>query len=177
MQGEQRWTVPQRGEQMEVVCRGCGKKVDRDRAYKITQSKTNLYYCSEDEYKKVLAEKEKAQDIRNELQAVIDDIFGYPVTNTALYKEQSEWSKIKSLDNVVAYLYDNKQYISTTLKNKSFNSEYGKIRYFSAIIKNSIQSYVPPSPEIIKRADVEIYDAKYKPGRKRKCLADYEDGD
>lgn len=162
---------------MEVICRGCGKKVDRDSAYKVTKGKTNFYFCSENEYKQIFAEKEKAQETRNELQSLIDDIFGYPVTNTALYKEQSEWAKVKPLETVIAYLNDNKQYISTTLENKSFNNEYGKIRYFSAIVKNNIQSYVPSRPEIIKRADVEIYDTKYKPGRKRKCLADYEDGD
>lgn len=161
---------------MEVICRGCGKKVDRSQAYKITQGKVNLYYCSEDEYKKILAEKEKAQEIKNNLQSIIDEIFGYPVVNTALYKEQSEWAKVKPLETIVAYLSDNKHYISTTLENKSFNSEYGKIRYFSAIVKNNVQSYTQPSPEIIKHADIEIYDAKYKPGRKRKCLTDYEDG-
>lgn len=162
---------------MEVICRACGKKIDRAQAYKTTQGKTNLYYCSEDEYRKILTEKEKAQETRNELQSVIDYIFGYPVTNTALYKEQSEWAKVKPLKTVIAYLNDNRQYISAALENKSFSSEYGKIRYFSAIVKNNIQGYVPPSPEIIKLADIEIYDTKYKPGRKRKCLADYEDGD
>ena len=162
---------------MEVVCRGCGKKIDRDLAYKIVKGKTNLYFCSEDEYKRILTEKEKAQETRNSLQLVIDEIFGYPVTNTALYKEQSEWTKVKPLEIIIDYLKENKQYISTTLENKQFTSEYGKIRYFSAIVKNNIQSYTPPRPEVIKQTNTEIYEVKYKPGHRRKCLSDYEEGD
>ena len=162
---------------MEVICRDCGKKVNRDLAYKIVKGKANLYFCSEDEYKRILAEKEKAQEIRNGLQSIIDEIFGYPVTNTALYKEQSEWAKVKPLEIIKDYLNDNKQYISTALENKQFVNEYGKIRYFSAIVKNNIKGYTPPRPEIIKQTDTEIYEPKYKPGHKRKCLSDYEDGD
>lgn len=162
---------------MEVICRGCGKKIDRDLAHKIVKGKMNLYFCSEDEYKRIIAEKEKSQEMRNSLQSVIDEIFGYPVTNTALYKEQSEWTKVKPLEIIIDYLNDNKQYISATLENKQFTGEYGKIRYFSAIIKNNVQSYTPTRPEVIKQADTEIYEPKYKPGHKRKCLSDYEDGD
>ena len=97
-------------------------------------------------------------------------------TNTALFKEINIWLSVADYDTICNYLTDNKSYISSVI-NKDFSSEYAKIRYFSAIVKNSIGDYKPSNTEPIKTAETELYETKYQPKRKRKGLADYEDGD
>ena len=66
---------------MLVKCRICGNKTERNDAYKVVVNGKNEYYCSEKEYKqkqKQIADKEKTIKIINE-------IFGYEITNSALY--------------------------------------------------------------------------------------------
>ena len=62
-------------------------------------------------------------------------------------------------------------------KNFDNSTEYAKIRYFSAIVKNSIGDFKSKKTEIVKNIEVEMYESNFKQKPKRKCLADYEDGE
>ena len=58
---------------------------------------------------------------------------------------------------------------------KSFSSEYGKIRYFTTIIKNNIVDYIKVDDEsYITDIEYEILDIKYKPKKKRRAMCDIE---
>lgn len=134
-----------------------------------------MYYCSEKEYADYIAEREKFAQQKARLNELIEDFIG-KTTNTILYKEIGIWLSVADYDTICSYLTENKTNIMSAL-HKDFTSEYGKIRYFSAIIKNSIGDYKPKKPEIVRPVETEIYEVKFKPKSKRKCLADYEDGE
>lgn len=161
---------------MNVKCRCCGKQINRDTAYKILKGKTNNYYCSETEYNNDLYEKALIQKDKNDTYTLIEEIIGKTI-NTALFKEIQTWLLVTNYKNIVSYLSDNKQQILNSMQNRNFNNEYGKIRYFSAIIKNNIGDYKPTQPEVVKQTNIEVYETKFKSKPKRKCLADYEDGE
>lgn len=163
------------GVTLNVKCRICGEKIDRNIAYRVTKGKINMYYCSEKEYIDDITKKAQKAAPKNRLNKIIEEFIG-KTENTALYKEISLWLNVADYDTISDYLTDNKDKILTLL-NKDFVSEYAKIRYFSAIIKNSIGDYKPKKPEIVRPVETEIYEVKFKPKSKRKCLADYEDGE
>lgn len=160
---------------MKVKCKVCGTPIERDTAYKIVKNGKNLYYCSENEYIDYTNQQIKIAQQKQRMYETIEYFIG-KTTNTVLFKEINIWLSVADYDTICNYLSDNRSYISSAM-NKDFSSEYAKIRYFSAIVKNSIGDYKPLKPEPIKTAETEFYETKYQPKRKRKCLADYEDGD
>ena len=49
---------------MLVKCRICGKKVDRNEAFKVAvEGKPNAYYCSEAEYNKMMENRKNRKTI------------------------------------------------------------------------------------------------------------------
>lgn len=138
----------------EVKCRACGKTIGRESAYMATKRR---YYCNQQEY-----------NAYNKVFEIISEYIN--INNTALYKEVLLWGT--DYAKICCFLQDNKDRLTYAMS-KGFNSEYAKIRYFSAIIKNNINDYQPPKPDIIKQCTDEFYENKYKPKTRRKCLADY----
>lgn len=90
----------------------------------------------------------------------------------ALRKESQTWGT--DYKRISYFLEDNMARIERDMR-KQFRTEYAKVRYFSAIIKNGIANYIMPKPEIAKDIGNEFYEMKYKPKARRKCLADYEE--
>ncbi len=167
---------PQGVMKLNVKCRICGKLIDRNIAYKVYKGKINTYYCSEKEYTDYLAEQSIQQQKKKDTYTLIEEFIG-KTTNTILFKEVGIWLTVADYDTICGYLKDNKAQIQYAL-NKNFISEYAKIRYFSAIVKNNIGDYIPPVPEPVRKVETELYESKYKPKARRKCLNDYlEDGD
>ena len=154
---------------MLVKCRACGEKIDRKIAYKVTNEKKNEYYCNE---KKYLA-KVHAKNLKSNTYNKISDIFGYTVTNTAIYKEINALEKVhgfQKIYDVLCYY----QWQFDAIMAKTFNSEYAKIRYFSVVLKNKIEEGIPifvPSQTV---AVVDIPEIKYKSRPKRKSLSELE---
>lgn len=99
---------------------------------------------------------------------LIGDIIGDTQSGT-LSKEIRSWG---DKDKVVSYLQDNKSALEGIMERKQFVSEYAKIRYFSAVVKNGLTSYIMPPPDVIKQTDNEFYESKYKPKKRRKCLSE-----
>lgn len=167
---------PQGVMKLNVKCRICGKSIDKNTAYKILKGKVNTYYCSEKEYTDYLVKQSEQQQKKKDTYALIEEFIG-KTTNTILFKEVGIWLTVADYDTICGFLKDNKERIQRTL-NKDFVSEYAKIRYFSAIVKNGIGDYKPPVSEPVHKAETEIYESKYKSKTRRKCLNDYlEDGD
>ena len=160
---------------MKVKCKICGTLVERESAYKIVKNGKNLYYCSEQEYIEYTRKQEEVSYQKSRMYELIEYFIG-KTTNTALFKEISIWLTVADYDKICSYLTENKTYLTSAM-NKAFSSEYAKIRYFSAIVKNSIGDYKPQKTEPVKQVETEFYETNYKPKQRRKCLADYEDGD
>lgn len=155
---------------MLVKCKGCGEKIDRDIAYRVIVKGKNNYYCSEVEYKGII----KSKEVKDNTYELINQLFGYKVTNTALFKELNLIRESHSYDKIYAYLQENVTYLEQTLS-KSFCSEYAKIRYFSAILKNSLADFEPPKEECIKKQVIDLPNAKYKKKSSRKAMAKLEE--
>ena len=57
---------------------------------------------------------------------------------------------------------------------KEFVSEYARIRYFSAILKNSLADFKIKEPEFVKLIDVDMPSNRYKRKKQRKALSEIE---
>ena len=82
------------------------------------------------------ARKAKRDAIYDELC----DIFGYEVQNTVLFTEWILWNKLADDEKILAYLKEHKDYIKGATARAS-GTEYAKIRYMSAILKNNLKDY------------------------------------
>ena len=152
-----------------VKCRICGNKVERNDAYKVVVNGKNEYYCNEKEYEQ---KKKQTIDKENTIK-IINEIFGYEITNSVFFKELKALSENNSYEKIYSFIYDNKQMLDRALS-KDFTSEYGKIKYFSAIIKNNIVDYVIYDESYITNNKYEILDIKYKAKKKRRAMVDIE---
>lgn len=140
---------------MRVICRYCKSKIEKKDALQIPGEKYNTYYCNQECYSKANAEKKakeierlaKKQEKEENKQKRIDpvyeeiaDIFGYRIANSALFKEMKLWRDICDDTKILAYLQENRDRIKSAMERAS-SSEYARIRYVSAILKNSLADY------------------------------------
>lgn len=137
---------------MLVKCRACGKKIDRKEAFKVAvEGKPNAYYCSEAEYNTMMENRKN----RDNTYYCIYDIFGYTVTNTVLNKEINALGKIYGFKLILAYLQENQEYL-TRVVGREYNNEFAKIRYFAAILKNSLVDYKESDIDKPKRSRATV---------------------
>ena len=160
---------------MQVTCQICRRKIERDAAYKRVVGKTNKYYCSEQEWKAEEDKKNKLAEDRNKVYFLICDMFGYEIQNTKFFSEWVLWNKLKSDEIIYKYLRENETYLQQVC-DKSYNNEYNRIMYFSAILKNSLRDF-KPKVEVVEKPKVvveENYETKYK-SKARVALLDFEE--
>lgn len=167
---------------MQVTCKICKKKIEKDTAYKaITigpkSGKENIYYCcSEAEWKSEEERKKKAKADKDKVYYLICDMFGYEIVNTKFFDEWVLWNKLKSNEIIYKYLRENEAYLQQ-ICDKPFDNEYQKIRYFSAILKNSLKDFRPKIETTTKlqpKITEEHYETKYK-AKTRQSLEDLEE--
>ena len=167
---------------MRVKCRYCGERVEKEDAYK--DPNKNSYYCSEEHYLATMKNREDLQKEKEEkrhkkidpVYEEVADIFGYRIQNSQLFKEMKLWRSICNDEKILAYLQEHKDYIKSKLE-KLNSSEYARIRYVSAILKNSLKDYVATvrvEPEKIN-VDCEIYEPTVFAKKKRRGLSELED--
>lgn len=155
---------------MLVICKGCKKKIERDTAFKLVVKNRNTFYCSVKEYETINIEKES----KNKVIDLTFEIIG-ETTNTALFKELTEIAKIHTYSKLLKYMEENTINLHAAMSRNDFIHEYGKIRYFAAIIKNQIGDF----KEKIENTEVNDYvdivgEVKYTP-TKKKSFADFID--
>jgi hypothetical protein len=121
----------------------------------------------------------KCKQDKDKVYYLICDMFGYEIQNTKFFGEWALWNKLKSNDIIYKYLRENEEYLQQVC-DKSFDTEYQRIRYFSAVLKNSLRDYQPKTEiktevvEPIKPVSEEHYETKYKP-KTRVALLDFEE--
>lgn len=161
---------------MLVKCRHCGNKIDRKEAFKVVVGGKNTYYCNEDEY--LLSKKMK--DDKDGTYNIINQIFGYEIKNSALYKEINTIRENFSYEIILMYLKQEFDYLHGIMCEKEFQSEFGKIRYFSAILKNNLPNFMRNQElkwqrEITPReVQVDMPEMTYNRKKKRKPLIEIE---
>lgn len=160
-------------------CQICGTQLNTTEAYRITnKSGNNKYYCSAAEYENDLAQKQKIAEDKDKVYRLICSILGEEeILNTALWKEKAVWNKAFSDEIIAKYLQENKDYLISAVSKLS-GTEYGKIRYVSAVLKNSLRDFKPkveeqPKPKVT--IDETIYDIPTHSLNRRRSLADLED--
>lgn len=162
---------------MKVTCQICKNKIERDTAYKRVVGKANKYYCSEKEWQVEEDRKKKTKEDKDKVYYLICDMFGYEIQNTKFFDEWRYWNKLKSNEIIYKYLRENEAYLQQ-ICDRSYGTEYNKIRYFSAVLKNSLRDFKPkaeviPQPKVV--VEETIYEAPTHSLNKRRSLADLED--
>ena len=161
-------------------CQICKTPLDTNTAYKIVDKNgKNKYFCSQSEFEFEESRKKKAKEYKDKVYRLICDLFGYEIQNTQLFAEWNLWNKLKSNEIIYKYLVENKEYLQQ-ICNKPFEGEYQRIRYFSAVLKNSLRDFKPKvevdkKPQVKVEIDETIYDAPTHSLNKRRSLSDLED--
>lgn len=156
---------------IEVKCKYCGRKVEKAFAYKIVSGSKNNYYCTRQEYVNSIQANAFLCNVKSKSLEILDN-----TTNTLLFKELKDIANVHGYEKISHYLDDNEDYLYKVIHAKTFSSEYCKIKYFTAIIRNNIGDYVIQEPEPVRQVEVEIVDLqKYKQKKKRRSLADIEE--
>lgn len=161
---------------MRAKCRICGRQLDTNTAYKVVDKNgKNKYYCSQDEFEAEEVRKKKAKEDKDKVYRLICDLFGYEIQNTQFFAEWNLWNKLKSNEIIYKYLVENKEYLQQ-ICNKPFEGEYQRIRYFSAVLKNSLRDF-KPKVEVFDKPMIAVeehYETKYKL-KARMALEDFEE--
>lgn len=160
-------------------CKICGTELDTNTAYKVTdKSGKNKYFCNASEFEAEEERKKKAAEDKDRVYRLVCDIMGEKeIISTALFKEWQVWNKVADNTKIAKYLEENKDYLSSVIARLQ-NSEYARIRYLSAIIRDKIKAFVPKVEvkETPKIAAEEHYETKYK-AKARRALEDFEEDD
>lgn len=158
---------------MLVKCRACGNRIDRAEAFKVVVDKTNAYYCNEEEYTAIL----KQREFKDNTYSMINKIFGYVVTNTAIYKEISPLVEIYGYQIILDYLNENFDYLFDVV-HRPFEKEYNKIRYFSAVLSNTLRDFqeknIPKKEPMQKILEPDVSATRYKRKKTKRSLEDIE---
>ena len=148
----------------KVKCAFCHKEIDKKEAYAVPQGKRNRYFCSKEHYESILD--------RDYFYQRAERVFG-KTTNALFYKEFDFIASIHGFKKMTAYLNENEQKLINVM-NKSFKSEYGRIKYFATVFKNSLGDFYykdisnDDKNQIIE--SVEIYDSNYKRIKQREGM-------
>lgn len=171
---------------MLVTCCICGKKIEKDTAYKaevIVNKKTGekeLKYkncCSEQEWQAEEDRKKKYKEDKDRVYYLICDMWGYEIQNTKFFDEWRYWNKLKSNEIIYKYLRENETYLQQVC-DRSYKDEHHRIMYFSAILKNNLRDFKPkPKVQEPPKVVVEetIYETPNQSLNKRRSLDDLED--
>lgn len=161
----------------KAKCKICGTELDTKTAYKVTdKNNKNKYFCSQSEFEAEEERKKKIQEDKDRVYRLICDIMGEKeIISTALFKEWQVWLKVADNAKIGDYLAENRDYLSSVIARLG-SSEYARIRYLSAIIRDKIKAFKPKVIEVAPPKIVveEHYETKYK-SKTRQALLDFEE--
>ena len=155
--------------------------LDTNTAFRVVIDEKNTYWCSEECYNHFREAKEKQDKINAEYDEIYEltkQIFGYEFTGYSLLKREiNTWEKVGTRAKIIAYLTENKDWLSTVMS-KEFNGDYNRVRYYSVVVSSKLHDFKPKVTEVEKpKVVVEetIYEAPTQSLNKRRSLADLED--
>lgn len=159
------------------------KQLDTKTAFKVVIKEKNTYFCDEECYNRYLADKAEQEKINIEYDEIIDitrEIFGYEFQSIGLLrKEIAAWEKVGTRQKIIAYLKENKNWLSDVMS-REFANDFNRVRYFSTIVagklhdwKPKIEAEKPVQPKAVETTFYEIGDVVHKPTRR--ALDDLED--
>ena len=167
-------------------CQWCKKDVDTKIAHKEVVNGKNKYWCNDECYTTYETEQEKRAKIKAEYDEIFEltkEIFGYAFAGYSLLKrEVMGWEKVGSRQKIIAYLKENKNWLSDVMS-KEFANDFNRVRYYSAIVAGKLHDW-KPNVEVEKKAVVvgvndsfELFEPTpiIKPQIEKQVLYDVED--
>ena len=163
-------------------CRICGKALDTSEAFRV-DGKPVKYFCSETEYNAEEERKRKAAEDKDRVYRLICDVMGeQEIINSALWKEVQVWHQVADDEKIAKYLEENKDYLTSAI-GRIENKIYNRIRYLSAILKNSLGDYKPKlvnepvkmQPKVVIDNNFELFEPATITQVERVILEDVED--
>ena len=152
---------------VECFC-GCRNKIEQSCAYKIVLGGTRkVYFLNEQHYL-------RWQDKNSAKSNKIDE-------KEFVWKEYLIWKEVVdgNGNKVKWYLTENKRSLAETLKKKHFESDFGMIKYLSAIVKSNVAQYRSNEymslPLKESESQVKENTAVIPNSKRRKSLAELED--
>ena len=162
-------------------CRQCSIFVNTSNALKGTISGKPAYWCSEKcktMYDKAQAEIDTAKAEYDEILAITKEIFGYNFLGYPLLrKEVKAWETLSTRQKIIAFLKENKDWLSVTMR-KEFPNDFCRVRYYATIVASKLHDFKQKTPEAEKPKIVveeTVYEAPTQSFNKRRSLADVED--
>lgn len=150
----------------KVKCAYCGKQLNQKDAYAVKHGKRNKYYCSKEHSMK----KTPKELFYDELLKIL------PSTNTIIYKEMLEISKVHGYEKMLTYLQENEDYLINIMNTKNFYNDYGKCKYIIAVLRNQLGDFQLKQPaHVIKKEvnfDMDMTVNNYKRKEQRKGMDD-----
>lgn len=114
-----------------VKCRYCGEPLDKEEAICIQHGKQYWYYHDGHQYALT-----KWQERREVLRQILGPAYENPILSKEMNVHISKYGEQK----VYSFL---KHFKDRLIKNmtKDFDNDFGKVRYFSAILRNNLPNY------------------------------------
>lgn len=127
-------------------CQWCKKEVDTKTAHREVVDGKNKYWCNDNCYEAYETDREKQVKIKaeyDEIYEITKEIFGYAFAGYSLLKrEVVGWEKIGNRQKIIAYLKENKAWLSDVMR-KSFESDFNRVRYYSVIVAGKLHDWKP----------------------------------
>lgn len=172
---------------VECFC-GCRNKIEKSCAYKVVLGGTRkVCFLNEQHYLRwqdknsAKSNKIDEKEFAPIYDAVLDICGGKFTGRTIVWKEYLTWKEVVdgNGDKVRWYLTENKRSLSEALKKKHFESDFGMIKYLSAIVRNNVARYrsneYTSLPLKESESQVKENTAVIPNNKRRKSLAELED--
>ena len=165
---------------VRAKCRICGEALDTNVAYKVVANGKNAYYCNQEEFESDTKKREKLAADKDMVYKLICEIINREkIINTALWKEWKIWNGVATDEVIGQYLTDNKDYLISVVSRLD-DIEFNRIRYLSAILKNSLGDFKPKAVvATTERPNVQVEQTLYEAApitrNRRRSLEDLED--
>lgn len=172
---------------IECFC-GCRNKIEQSCAYKVVLGGARkVCFLNEQHYHRwqdknsAKSNKIDEKEFAPIYDAVLDICGGKFTGRTIVWKEYLTWKEVVdgNGNKVKWYLTENKRSLSEALKKKHFESDFGMIKYLSAIVKNNVAQYRSNEymslPLKESESQVKENTAVIPNSKRRKSLAELED--
>jgi YHS domain-containing protein len=162
-------------------CQCCKKQLDTKEAFKVEVNGKNKYWCNEECYKITEEEKEKQAKIKAEYDEIFEttkEIFRYEFMGYSLLKKEIVmWEKLSTRKEILEFLKEKRLWL-TGLMSKEFQSDFHRVRYYSAVVSSKLHDWKPKVEvvEVPRVVTEEYYETKYK-SKGRQALEDFEEDD
>lgn len=120
----------------KCICRGCGKHLTTDIAYKVIENKKNIYYCTKEEYE----ELQKKKVDKEECLVVVAELLQLKFVPPSLLKQLNTLNELYDYVIITKTFKECADKIRWFMDNKSSDNDFANFKYVITIVANNINS-------------------------------------